>query len=183
MSNRQCNLTLDLEADSCKRYNISFDLEAMQTRQLIDIGMNGPKYQPNKSNNISTHAKSPLQVLLQNRPTDRKDHTADNKEAKSEKPDTLQHPAFYKMNAPSDASTLLGANHQLLFPLLRRSEESDCSLVVGVLRMMEQVSHQMFTYRRDEIAGLVQVFISLRLWWYIWNFPDVHEVLNVKLEL
>lgn len=131
----------DLKVDGCKRHKVSFDTDTIQTRQLIDIGIDGPKHEPNKSHNISTYAKSPLQVLLQNRPADREDHAADDEKAKSEEPDALQHPAFDKVNPPSDAGTLLGTDHQLLFPLLWRAKESDCSLVVGILGMVEKVRH------------------------------------------
>ena len=53
------------------------------------------------------------------------------KKQQREQPDTFQDPAF---DAPADARTLLGTDHQLLSALLGRSEKSDALVGVGRLR-------------------------------------------------
>ena len=87
------------------------------------------------------------------------------------------------MNTPSDARPLLRADAEFLLAFLRRSEESDGALVVGIFRVVEEVSHEMLADGRNEVAGLVDIFVFLGLGRDIGDFADVDEVLDVELEL
>ena len=87
------------------------------------------------------------------------------------------------MDTPSDARALLRADDESLLAFLGRSEEGDGTLVVGVFRMMEEVSHEVLADGWDEVAWLVEVFVFLGLGRYIGNFADVDEVFDVKLKL
>lgn len=48
--------------------------------------------------------------------------------------------------------------------------------IIRTFWMVEEVRHQMLTYRRYEIAGLVQILIFSRFGWQIGYFADVDEV-------
>lgn len=73
---------------------------------------------------------------------------------------------------------------QFLLSLFRRSQENKCAFVVcAMLGMMKEVSHEMLANRRNEIAGLIVVFIFSLLRGHVRHFAYVDEVTYVQLEL
>ena len=51
------------------------------------------------------------------------------------------------------------------------------------MRVVEEMSHQIFTHRGHQVARPIDVVLHARLGGHVWNLSDVHIVVPVQLEL
>lgn len=86
------------------------------------------------------------------------------------------------MDAPADIRSHLRTDCEPGFALLWGSETRDGNLV-GVLGVMEEMSHQVFSYWWDQVARLVLVFVFFGFGGHVGHLPNVDKVFEMELEL
>lgn len=141
-----------------------------------------PNPESRQRDKIRRHSNRALDIAFHDRPRHRENHAAQEGDDQRQQPQLEHRPAFNQLDAPANVRPHLRANGQPELSLLGESHERD-GAVVGFVRLVEQMRHEVLSDRRDEIDGLVEVFILARFGRHVGDLADVDQVAVMEFEL
>lgn len=120
--------------------------------------------------------------MLKNRPRNSEDEAAEQEDGENHYANLGHSPAFNQVDAPSNIYTHLRANCEFLFPLLRRPQKGD-GLFISIVRVMEEMTHEVLANGREQVAGLIKIVLVSGLRRHIGEFADIDKVFRMQFKL